>query len=117
MVAPSVSLSERFFQTGPVDQLLFAIAYSLVYDATEIKPRLPFSTAAQVTDTDSLTWITSRHSVLTHNLSDNIPLGLDQVADPGEPVSAPSTAALPPQAPSHRSYPRARLQSSSSTYR
>ncbi|KAG0359107.1 hypothetical protein BG005_001336 [Podila minutissima] len=90
MDAPSVTLSEQVFQTGPADQVSFPIAYSPNYDANEITPRQNLSIAARVTtDTDTLTWITtSRHSVLTfHNPSDNVLVELDQVAEyPGEPV-------------------------------
>lgn len=90
MDAPSVTLNEQVFQTGPADQLSFPIAYLLSYDANEIKPHQSLSIAARVTtDADTLTWITTtRHSVLTfHNPSDNILVELDQVAEyPGEPA-------------------------------
>ncbi|KAF9306657.1 hypothetical protein BGZ74_004596 [Mortierella antarctica] len=84
MDAPSVTLSEQVFQTGPADQVSFPIAYSPNYDANEITPCQNLSIAARVTtDTDTLTWITtSCHSVLTfHNPSDNVLVELDQLLD------------------------------------
>ncbi|KFH63900.1 hypothetical protein MVEG_10593 [Podila verticillata NRRL 6337] len=89
MDAPSVTLSEQVFQTGP-SQLSFPIAYSLSYEANDIKPHQSLSIAARVTtDADTLTWITTtRHSVLTfHNPSDNVLVELDQMAEySGEPA-------------------------------
>ncbi|KAF9431955.1 hypothetical protein BGZ76_011483 [Entomortierella beljakovae] len=89
--APSVTLSEQTFVTGPFQSLPFPIRYTLKYDKHRIQPSQSIAVSARAVDISSpeenLIWIsTSRNSVITQgNPSENVDFEVQAISTEPEP--------------------------------